>query len=352
MIFGLIDLFQQLRSSDTKALLNGFGKLLILIKNIDSTLLFIGVVWGFVLWNQFKKSIRIVRSAVLLSYILPLIPALFPVEMTLNTEAKDYYNDDVTQSELFSQKVVISLSYMLTLLPVIISFPGGALRAALRIRWLLPESMLSGWILMFSAPFYSILLCIALIVVLQAAGNFVLFLGTLFVVSAPWMYVFFRSLFVHLWTEEKKLKVLVVQRISGALTLIGYTLIMVYMFTADVSGVGLIGDPDSVDPIYLLSYAQAFRILVETLGRLFATTLMFSDMILPMNLENWQEFEASKLKAETEMHERYQAFIEAFQDEKDTMKDRSTKEGDDNTTKANIPNVNPVGAQSRAEAKL
>ena len=66
-------------------------------------------------------------------------------------------------------------------LPIIISFPGGALRSALRICWLLPKSMLSRWILALTAPFYSILLCVALIlvVVMQVAGNFLLFIGTL-----------------------------------------------------------------------------------------------------------------------------------------------------------------------------
>ena len=355
MIFGFIDLFQQWRSSDTKAARNGFGKLLILIQNIDSTVLFIGVVAGFVFWNQFTTSLRIVRITFLLSFVMPLIPALFPLEMTLNTETKAVFsNDKVSEADLFFTKLLISLSYMLTLLPVIISFPGGALRAALRIRWLLPESMLSGWILVVSAPFYSILLCITLIVVLQVAGNFVLFLGTLLVVAAPWIYVIRGRFYVHLWTEEKKQQALLTQRIVGILTLVGYVFIISFAFTGDVSGVGFVGDQNSSDPIYLLSYVQAFRILVETLGRLFVTTLMFCDVILRMNLENWQDFETSKLKDEVDIMERYHAFMEAFHEEKDTIKDGKQIEGGaqsgDISTKIRLSKVNPEGSQSHSEA--
>ena len=328
MIFGLIDMVTQLSNEDNKAVFNGFGKFLIFIQTIDSTVLFIGMVVGLVWWNQFTKSVRVVRVAFLASFIMPLIPALFPLELTLNTETRYAISLEENEDYVFSFKLLSSIGYMLTLLPIIISFPGGMVRASLRIRWLLPESMLSGWILVISAPFYSTLLCIALIVALQVAGNFLLFLGTLLVVSAPWLYVIKGNLFVHLWTEEKKKLVFLVQRISGITTLIGYALIIIFAYTGDVSGVGFIGKADPDDPTsktYLLSHAQAFRIYLETIGRLFVTTLMFSDTILRMNIENWQDFETSKLINEAEIMEHFKAFISAFHDQNDTAKDGQKK---------------------------
>ena len=351
MIFGVLDLTRHLRRDETKAVLNGFGKLLIFIQNMDSTVLFIGAMAGFVGWNQFTQSIRVVRISFLLSVVMPLIPALFPLEMTLNMDTKEAISIDAVRDDIVGLKLLISLSYMLTLLPVIISFPSGALRAALRIRWLLPESMLSGWILVFSAPFYSILMCITLIIVLQVAGNFVLFFGTLFVVTAPWIYVIRGSFFVHLWTEEKKKQVLLAQRISDVLTLIGFILIIFFAFTGDVSGIGFVGDPSSIDTVYLLTYVQACRILIETLGRLFVTTIMFCDVILRMNLENWKDFETSKLKDEDEINERYQGFFEAFHDGKDTFKDGNQldveAQNEDISMKASISDLG--GTQSSDE---
>ena len=43
---------------------------------------------------------------------------------------------------------------------------------------------------------------------------------------------------------------------------------------------------------------------------------MFCDLILRINLENWQEFETSKLSEEVEIKERYEVLITAFQNEK------------------------------------
>ena len=56
------------------------------------------------------------------------------------------------------------------------------------------------------------------------------------------------------------------------------------------------------------------------------TTLMFCDVILRMNLENWKDFETSKLNADVEIDERYQAFIEAFHNENDATEDGKQKE--------------------------
>jgi hypothetical protein len=339
MIFGLMDLFHQLRDAHDANIYNGFGKLLILIQNIDSVFLFAGVVAGYVWWPQFKKSIQAVRIAFLVSFVLPLIPALFPLELSLNRQT--VITLDEANYDLFGLKVVLSLSYMLSLLPVIISFPGGLLRAALRIRWLLPESMLSGWILVISAPFYSLLLCITLIIVLQVAGNILLFFGTVMVVLAPWVYVIRGRVFVHLWTEEKKKQVLLAQRISGIVTLVGYVLIIIFAFTGNVSGVGFVGktksstdgddryDDDSTSSndgtTYLLNYTQAFRIFIETIGRLFITTLMFCDALLRMNLESWQDHETSRLKNEDEIGQRYKAFTDSYENNGKTNNDEINK---------------------------
>jgi hypothetical protein len=63
--------------------------------------------------------------------------------------------------------------------------PGGAVRAALRVRALFPHSSLAGWILIMCAPFYSVVVLVALVGVTQVAGNTLLFVGTAMVVCSP-----------------------------------------------------------------------------------------------------------------------------------------------------------------------
>lgn len=310
MILGIIDWIDALSDDANQEVFNGFGKLLITIQSIDSVFLFAGVLAGLVWWNQFTRSIQAVRLGFLISFIMPLIPALFPLEMIVKM---DIY-DAVTDADIVGIKIILSMGYVLQLLPIIISFPGGAIRGALRIRWLLPESMLSGWILVMSAPFYSILLCVALVVVMQVAGNFLLFIGTLLVVAAPWVYVVKGNYFVRLWTDDTRKYALITQRVAGIASLIGYAIVLVFAFTGDVSGVRFIGaaTDENDTSVYLISYAVGFRIVIETFGRLFITTLMFCDALLRMNVNSWFDHESGKSANVGEVHDRFQSFASAF----------------------------------------
>jgi hypothetical protein len=309
MILAIIDWIDALTNDTNQEIFNGFGKLVITIQSIDSVFLFAGVLAALVCWNQFTRSIQVVRLGFLISFIMPLIPALFPLEFIV----KNIY-DSITDADIVGIKVIRSLGYVLQLLPIIISFPGGALRGALRIRWLLPESMLSGWILVMSAPFYSILLYVALIAIMQVAGNFLLFIGILLVVAAPWMYVVKGKYYVRLWTDDTRKYALITQRVAGIASLLGYAIVLIFAFTGDVSGVRFIGaaTDENDTKIYLISYAVGFRIVVGTLGRLFITTLMFCDALLRMNVNSWFDHESGKSANAGEVRARFQAFASAF----------------------------------------
>ena len=310
MILGIVDWIDALTDDANQEVFNGFGKLLITIQSIDSVFLFAGVVAGLVWWHEFTRSIQVVRLAFLISFIMPLIPALFPLEIIVKMDVYDAVSD----ADIIGIKVILSMGYVLQLLPIIISFPGGVLRSALRIRWLLPESTLSGWILVLCAPFYSILLCVALIVVMQVAGNFLLFIGTLLVVAAPWVYVVKGSYFVRLWTDDTRKYAFITQRVAGITSLIGYAIVLVFAFTGDVSGVRFIGAARNGNDtsIYLISYAVGFRIVIETFGRLFITTLMFCDALLRMNVNSWYDHESGQAANVDEVCDRFQAFDSAF----------------------------------------
>ena len=177
MILGFVNLNGRFEDSA----LNAWGKFLLFLQGTDSMFLFFPIAYAIASWHKLGGSILAVRIGWLLSFIMPLLPALFPLEMVIKKSILDPLDD----ATLAIYKLQIALSYAITLLPVIITFPGGAVRASLRIRWLLPNSSLAGWILVISAPFYSIVVCIALVVIMQVAGNSLLFLGTLVIVLAP-----------------------------------------------------------------------------------------------------------------------------------------------------------------------
>ena len=79
-------------------------------------------------WNKWRLSTRLLKIGWGASFILPLVPAIFPLEHIYTQEVLDFYDNYATPEELAfyqSIKVVVAVAYMLNILPVVISFPGG-----------------------------------------------------------------------------------------------------------------------------------------------------------------------------------------------------------------------------------
>lgn len=185
MILGLLGL-RDLAGEDSEVF-NALGKLMVLFQGIDSLVMSVGMSFAMHLWARPVVSMRSLRFGWLASFVLPLIPALFPLEMLFKKDVLEQWEEalgeEVYDSTILALKLALALAYAIQLLPVIVTFPGGAVRGALKILGLLPQSTLPGWILVVAAPFYSLLVCVALVIVTQVAGNGTLFFGTSNVLS-------------------------------------------------------------------------------------------------------------------------------------------------------------------------
>lgn len=312
MILGFVDLGTL---KDASSYLNGFGKLLQILSNIDTAILFAAIVYAAMKWNHFQLSLMAVSIGWLVTFCIPLVQAFFPLEMIVQDDVLDLFDN----STIVSLKIQLALGYALALLPVVITFPGGAVRAAVRIRWLLQHSSLAGWILVLCAPFYSIVLCVSLVLVMQLAGNGVLLVGMLLIVCAPWLYVIKAKLFVGVWDDLAKEQVQRFQRIIGITTLTGFLLVIIWMFTAEVSGVHIVGSDNEDDGytgetnMYLLTYGQALRMIIETVGRLLVTTVLFCDGILRMSVTNWMDdIERINIVGSDEVNDGFGDFCNAY----------------------------------------
>jgi hypothetical protein len=166
--------------------------------------------------------------------------------------------------------------------------PGGAVRAALRVRALFPHSSLAGWILIMCAPFYSVVVLVALVGVTQVAGNTLLFVGTAMVVCSPWIYVARGSLFVGLSTPAVEKQSVLTYRIGSGTFKLGVVVVVIWALTAYVSGIRPVGESKGAEDtgISLLTYGEAVRVVLELIGRLLVTTILFADLILAMVLRN------------------------------------------------------------------
>ena len=97
-------------------------------------------------------------------------------------------------------------------------------------------------------------------------------LGVFFRCTAPWLYVVRRELYVKEASEERGKKVNFNQMIILITNLTGLGLIIYWMFTQDF-----------LKSEEATNYA---KFILEVWGRVFATTVVFTDMLLRMTLSN------------------------------------------------------------------
>lgn len=347
-ILSLIDL------NDNFSFLNGLGKLLQLIQRINNIFLFVGIVYAIIEWSNITKSIMVIRIGWFISFILQLIPSFFSSDMIIKDNVLDILGD----YGISSYGTNIALSYIITLLPYIITFPNGAIQASLRIRWLLPTSSLASWILIITIPFYLILTITALVVIMQMIGNVCLFLGMILIVLAPLVYLFKRDILFEMWTttdNTKELLIIKLHRIVIICTVIGYILLLIWSFTAKVNGIRPFGKAKNNDDyiIYLFNYTQAFCIIFNLLGRYIITTILFCDTILYMTLINWKndKLNQEKFNSNIIIGNDFDAFSNAIITENnhdntndstsknpETVHDETTNDNNDNFDVDDLPN--------------
>jgi hypothetical protein len=117
---------------------NALGKVTFLLPSVAALVLFIAVGASSFWWTNWRRTRLLIRVGWSLSFLLAFIPALFPVNSLLTEYWLDYYTTNDPAS-LQAEKIRRALVYIMVVLPLVVTFPGGAVRAAVRIRGLLPE---------------------------------------------------------------------------------------------------------------------------------------------------------------------------------------------------------------------
>src|SRR5581483_2408581 len=102
---------------------------------------------ALLLWARPRWSRRVLVGGWLLAFGVPFATALFPVEWRERLSEKPLLHavEQVVYSWLYG------LAYYVTLMPAVLSLLPGLVRACLRLKTLLPASILPGWCLAASA---------------------------------------------------------------------------------------------------------------------------------------------------------------------------------------------------------
>lgn len=334
MILGLVN--YGIDVSRLAVILNGWCKFIFFMAEFSDFFLLGALLGAAFLFPQIRRSTQVLKIGWIVSIVFPFLPAIFPLEMLLTNGAVNILNPAL----LLESKVQLALSYAIYLLPIVITLPGSAIRSCLKVRNLFPNSSLPGWILMLTSPFYSLVVLIALVMVVQVWGNGLLLTGTLLLVIKPLGYVIWGRFFLEPNSEEveKKIKILLLS--SLGVGVLGILLIAIWILTSDVG----------------LNVGTVIRLLFETIGRILVTTVVFCDFVISMVLRDWEMAQKKEDVLGPEAYVDIEAFFQALMiqstpEEKTKAKDEDQEDLEAaNEAKVNVKNSPASASQKKARS--
>jgi GYF domain 2 len=301
-ILGMVDL----ALSDTEGM-SDLGKSLEGLRVVSLLVLPVMAWLAGRVWSRHKRSRRLFTIGWVVSFATPLLLALVPTHLRYQIAGE---GAERLQAEA-TIRLVGAISYYITLMPAVLALIPGIMRACLRIKVLLPQSILPGWFLVGAAPLWTLLFMVVFVTVNQIAGDAVLIIGVLCVTTAPILYLVHVDTFTKPVTvagaEEKKLAA--VQRQVRLVLGLGVVFVGIWLVTAKIFGRAIIGiDPDEsmVRPWSL----ELFRFPIDYATHSLATTALAADLFMAMNLSVWQHTKAFVASAEAKDYDRRMSEIE------------------------------------------
>lgn len=266
---------------------NAFGVLWNYLPSIGLLFIPIGALGVVALWTEARRSSRFLIVCWSLSLAFPLGAALVPLDLVMDLDGLRAQAADVLAFDqaVLTSRILQALAFMLILLPVVLSVPGGLMRGASRVKSLFPSSSLPGWFLLLVAPFYSLFTVTAFVVIDQLAGNALLLIGVGILAFMPWLFVIYRQVYMRpLSSAEARVELLRAGRMGRWLALTAASLITVYVLTGTVGGFHVVGSGDDA----IFSYIDVLRTAGEVISRALVTTVVFATILLSMVHAEWR----------------------------------------------------------------
>jgi GYF domain 2 len=256
-------------------------------------------------WNRHRQSRKVLLIGWMIGFLLPLLLALIPASAL-------YRADPTVDRNAFAQGMgfVGAILAFATLMPSVLSLIPGVLRGCLRIKALLPQSLLPGLFLIAATPLYVLLFLVIFTTVNQLIGNILLILAVLALASSPLVYLFNAGLFTRpLRTEEEFRKVGTVQNTATIIFLVGVVLLLIYLFTASFLGKSLVGFSSQTSVMQPWN-AHFLQLPIEYFFRSLLTTVVVADLFMLMNLTLWRQSKSFEGTEESRHYDRIMSEIE------------------------------------------
>jgi hypothetical protein len=255
---------------------------------ISLWLLPVAALVALLLGHRLGLSFRVLAIAFVVSFILPMIIAILPNSWWGGGE------DAAAGGNLFLEfidevkDVFNNTTSVLLILPSVLSLIPGTQKACLRIKTLLPQSLLSGWLVVVASALYGLFLLVIWVLVEQVTPEPLVLLGFFLVTASSFVIPFRASTFTRPFTSDADFKRMkAVQLIVTLMMATGGILLLVYVVREEFFGYHIFGASHEkgavMDPFDLV------RFLVEIISKSMFVTAVGADLILRMNLKAWQE---------------------------------------------------------------
>jgi hypothetical protein len=243
------------------------------------------------LGDRMRLSFRVMLAAFAFSFFVPMLVELCPWSWWGVVEPK--YSPTAEPAKFARDQlegILEGAGNLVRLMPAVLSLIPGIVRACLRVKSLLPESLLPGWLVVVAAPLYALFLFVAFVAIDQVNSDPLIFAGFLLLAASSLVYVFRSKVFTRPLISDADFRAMRgAQMIVTGMTALGGVLILTYLLTRQIMGVHLVGtDPETslLQPIQLVGY------LVEIISRSMFVTALGADLFMRMNLTAWQHHRA------------------------------------------------------------
>lgn len=286
-LFALIDVVAM--GKEERGQYSAFGLLVMFVQALSVSALPAAAILGALTYTRLSVSAKWVLAGGLVAFAVPLGAAFVPADWLLDSKTDSTTTvDDAAKARMFSG-MILGVQLYLTLVPLVLSLLPAVARACVRLKLLLPESLVPGWGLATSAPLCVLLTLATFVLLYHVVGNMLLLIGLVLWVGAPLLYLTRFGLLTRPVTSPADRATLVTTSLGVlGLILLGMCFLVVFLFTAKFGGMTLLGF-DEAKSLARPWSLDLHRVWIEYAGRSLFLTVFFADLLVRVALSVWRE---------------------------------------------------------------
>lgn len=286
-LFGLIGVIAM--DGDRKDGFSAFGMFVLYVQAFALFALPVAAVFGALAYDRLAVSGKWVLLGGLVSFGVPLAVAFVPGSWLLDLRIDGSTRKAEADAARAGAGLGLGVAFYLILMPAVLALLPAVSRACVRMKLLVPESLVPGWGLATSAPLCVLLTLATFVMLYHLVGNVLLLLGLLLWIGAPLIYLTKFALLTRPVSAAADRAALgkLTQIVAGT-TAAGMLLLVIFLFTAEVGGVALMGfssEKSLVRPWNI----DLLKAVVDYVGRSLFLTVFFADLLLRAVLLVWRE---------------------------------------------------------------